>query len=184
MPAAILVFVLGIGSGAPLEADIVVPDLARVVALDDDAIAVLHDGYRRSATFRRLVDAFETSRWRVFIQSGPCPVAGTVGCLLHAIGTINGEPALYIRVMAHARHLNLKVATMGHELQHATEVAGAGVVDVPTMRDLFARIGYEHGGLGAGLAFETAAAEHVSDVVLHELMNPVSAEAADAAPIR
>jgi hypothetical protein len=145
-------------------------EVTRVVATDRDAGELLRDGYSRSATFRRLVATVESSLWRVFVQSGECPVPHTVGCLLHVVGSMNGERTLYIRVSPHARRRDLVIATIAHELQHASEVLqDPDVVDPGTMRALFARIGFQNVVEGGGIAFETADAERAGDVVRHEL---------------
>jgi hypothetical protein len=86
--------------------------------------AVLDDGYVRSPTFRRLIDILEASAVVVYVEPGQCRRRDPIrlaGCLV------------YLAVVDDVRHLRVIVdqgfardrliALVGHELQHAVEIA-------------------------------------------------------------
>ena len=65
-----------------------------------------------------------------------------------------------------------QTAVIGHELQHAIEVAGAAaVVDLPSFDREFARIGFvtSHGDNRGSRSYETRAARDAGERILREL---------------
>ena len=129
-------------------------------------------GYDGSPTFRRLIDRLESSLWFVFVQQGLCPDKAAVGCLLQRVGTFEGDR--YVRVLVDPRglHPHNAIATLGHELQHAVEVATASdpeVVETSDMLALFRRIGYVTVRTAKATIYETDAARQRGQDVLREL---------------
>lgn len=141
-----------------------------VVVIDAQLASWIQDGYDRSPTLRGLIDELESLNWKVFIQAGPCPMKMAVGCLLHNVGTFEGQPYLRIRASVASRHPDVVLSTIGHELKHALEVITSGAVhDGPSMTALYERIGDMHTKTAQGRIFETAAADRAGRDVLREL---------------
>ena len=158
--------------GALLAAtDPLAADEPRVDASDREIAEVLRDGCRRSPTLRALVDSIDASSWFVFVQQGACPSGSdTVGCLLHTVGHYHGTPYLRIRIVTRGRSRDRVIATIGHELQHAWEaISDPSVVDSESLSAMFRRIGFESLRARSTTVFETAEADRVGAVVLHEL---------------
>jgi hypothetical protein len=141
-----------------------------VVIIDAQLASWINDGYYRSPTLRRLIDELESLNWKVFVQAGPCPVRTAVGCLLHTVGTFEGQSYLRIRASVSSRHPDVVISTVGHELRHALEVVTSGEVhDGPSLTALYDRIGDMHTKSAQGRVFETKAADHAGREVLREL---------------
>jgi hypothetical protein len=132
---------------------------------------LLHEGYRRSATFRALVARLEQSNVIVYVEPGFCALGHIGGCLL---GYLNVTPRgeRYLRVAVNpGRHHDQLLALIAHELQHACEVAEAtDVTTVDRMLALFGRIGRSRlCPAGALACYETAEATRAGRIVLEEL---------------
>ena len=75
-----------------------------------------------------------------------------------------------------------QVATLGHELQHAFEIASTpSIVDDATLADAYKRIGFLSGKLGNSLAFETVAALQAGDRVRREFVASTERDRCDRA---
>jgi hypothetical protein len=86
---------------------------------------LLADGYARSATFQCLVDAISMKNTLVYVEAGVCAFGHVNACLLPFMATT--DKARYLRIVL-TRPLNTAkkdrlIALIGHELQHALEVA-------------------------------------------------------------
>jgi hypothetical protein len=112
-----------------------------VRALDARIDALIEDGARRSPLFRSLVEAIERSTVIVYVESRMLP-AGLSGRLTLAGAAT--PPWRYLRIDIECRQsLNGQIAALGHELQHAVEIAGAGaIVDQRSIQALYGRIGF------------------------------------------
>ena len=103
--------------------DETMPRIPRVRANGDAAIALLLlEAPKRSATFRRLVEAIDVSDGIVYIERGTC-LHGVQACL--AMSVVVAGPNRILRVLLNTtrNHEELIVA-IGHELQHAVEALG------------------------------------------------------------
>ncbi len=135
-----------------------------VRATDSRAEAAIANGLARSATFRALVDAISRSDLIVYVSTGPnmpAPLDGEI----HFVTSVGSHR--YMRILIRGE-LNPweRCATVGHELQHAREVAEAPeVTDNQTMDALYHRIGF---GVGVD-RHETDAARAVTIQVMREL---------------
>ena len=130
---------------------------------------LLADGYARSTTFRRLVDAISITNTLVYVEAGICAFGQLNACLLPFIATTdNGR---YLRVVV-TQPLNLArrdrlISLIGHELQHALEVAERPeVIDVASMIALARRIGFP---LKGRAGYETSAARAAGTAIFEEL---------------
>jgi hypothetical protein len=113
---------------------------SRVRGIDDAAKALIRDLVARSATGRELVDQIDRSdlvvyvRRRVFLTT---TLNGRIG-LVHA----DCSRRLVAIEIAAPRNTVDELASLGHELQHAVEIAGEPTVcSAASLAALYARIG-------------------------------------------
>lgn len=149
---------------APLYRLLMAPD-RNVRSLDrrvSDALAV---GVRRSATFARLLAALDGSDVIAYIELSHDLPTTTQGRLVLATKSLTHR---YVRIQVRAMQAPDEViAIIGHELQHALEIAGApGVRDSTTMRQHYERVG---AGRSHSLGFETREAQDAGRRVRLEL---------------
>jgi hypothetical protein len=136
--------------------------VGRVRATDAEAAVLLGEGRARSATFRALVDAIQQSDLIVYIDTRPLKLPAQ----LRLVAVTPGCRHVQVSVRIPGLPTNL-IAWLGHELQHAVELAGAPEVrDQASLRDF-----YGHSGLGYGGDdhVESAAAQETWIRVLYEL---------------
>jgi hypothetical protein len=134
---------------------------AHVRCVDGRTTTIVRDGTRRSPTFRRLVEDIEKSDVIVYVQM---VTSLTVPVRAHLQMAGATPLARYLRILVKIpAGADNAIALLGHELQHATEVAhAAGVRDQRTLESLYRDIGDEN---EAG--WETKAARLV-DYIIHE----------------
>lgn len=141
----------------------------RVRALEESMIQRLHDGYRRSQAFRQVVLALEQSNVIVYVTSGVCDGGRIAGCLLRFV-KVSGNTRYLRIVVGSALPTDRAISVVGHELQHAREVADdAAVTDAQGMVSLFRRIGSRECRGVWGECYETKAALDVEDAILKDL---------------
>lgn len=127
----------------------------------------LLDGYTRSPTMRCLVNAIEDSNVIVHVVSG-MRSDGIAGRLIF-VTSAGGQRFLRV-VIDPAMPPLARTATLGHELQHAREVASAPwVIDQASFKALFHDIGYPAAGVVGAVRFETDAARQIGRRVLADL---------------
>ena len=125
---------------------------------------ILDDAVRRSPTVARLVTALDASDVIVHIEDTRDLPPGTDGCLMF---TVAAGPVRYLRarILGGLGPFDM-AATIGHELQHALEVAQhPDVRDSAAFVALYQRIG-ERGGRGH---YDTAAARMTGRKVRSEM---------------
>lgn len=136
-----------------------------VRTLDAWATEALRIGIERSQTVRDLITDLEASDVIVHVETRVTLPLGVAGTTRLAVATASHR---YVRVVLLRDPLPvMRVAVLGHELQHVREIARSGVRDIEGMRQLFDTIGRPSRGEGA--AYETVAAIDVSHVVWHEV---------------
>ncbi len=109
---------------------------------------LLDDGAHRSLTFARLLDRIERSDVIVYVEAAPALPISLAGRLMLA-ACAHGQRYLRIQI-APAGLPEEMIATLGHELQHAVEVADSpDVRDDRALADLYRRIGAAGSGQGA-----------------------------------
>jgi hypothetical protein len=145
--------------------DAVVRRIPRVRANASAPIAaLLLEAPVRSATFRRLVDAIDTSDGIVYVEDRKCN-HGVQACLSLTVSVAGPNRILRILVDTRRDHDGL-LASIGHELQHVAEVlSDPHVTDNSTIYFFFDRIGAFRSG-----TFETDAAIHAGLEVAAELL--------------
>ena len=142
-------------------------DATRLRPLSPILDQALVNGYRHSPTIRRLVAELDSSNVIVHLvaRSSAGGPAGSLSLVTYAGGTRFLRVSIDLGLSPNAR-----TAILGHELQHAVEVARTGsVVDQDSFAALFRRIGHEGGSLMRRASFETDAAREVEARVLSEL---------------
>lgn len=149
----------------------------QVRPVDTWARESLGRGEARSQSFRALLDALEASNVIVHVETLETLPAGISGQLRWAASRGGYR---YLRIsLLRALEANYRAAILGHELQHAREVADADVWDAESMRTLYATIG--HQSPGAKDMFDTSAAADVGVRIWLELhgFRKTEREAAD-----
>jgi len=125
-------------------------------------------GMSTSPTLRSLVERLDGTDVVVYLQPDPHGSTGIAGRLTF-LSTVAGTRYLVIRLTP-LRSAVQQVAMIGHELQHAVEVADQpGIVDAESMYREYMRIGYPNGSTTSGVAVDTKAAIDVGDRITDEL---------------
>jgi hypothetical protein len=120
---------------------IMTSDHRHVRPVDGRVSGAIADGLRRSPTFANLVLAVNSSDVIVYIETVREMPPSLVGRLLIAPGS-SGQRYLRIQI-SFVPCGNDLIAVIGHELQHALEVAGSpGVRDEKTLTALYRAIGH------------------------------------------
>jgi hypothetical protein len=162
---------LSIGSGiaAAQKASRVEPHKATLRTLDDVLIEVIARGMTRSDTFRTLVEHLERSQTIVYLSRVPVPPAIQARTRLFAAA--NGWRFLSIDLDWRLADIDL-ITTLGHELQHAAEIADAvEVVDQISLAALYGRIGMKRSyGDAPVLTYETTRAVETGRRIYGELL--------------
>jgi hypothetical protein len=150
----------------PLTAANALESPKRHVRTNDGSIrSLLRYGFMHSASFAALIARLEESDVFVYIEEMPGLPVALDGRLLMQRRT-NG--VRYVRIQIALRGSPVEsVAVLGHELQHATEVADApDVEDDDSLVRLYERIGLRTGRN----RYETIAAQEMGRRVLRELV--------------
>lgn len=145
-----------------------------VHALDGpfDARSLLETALERSATIRRLVATLDASDLMVYVVVQFDLKTGSGD--LHLLPAVPGIRRVLIRIDA-SNDIPNRFKVLGHELQHAVEVASApDVNDTAGMLRLYRRIGTVTAG-----GFETDAAVHTGHVVYSEVFGRGEKNAAE-----
>jgi len=149
----------------PAHADMVAP---RVRPVGNRITALLERGYAVSPTLAVLVDALEHTD--IIVHVTECWLDdGAYSGDTQFVATAGGQRYLGIRLDVRL-HDEAAIAMLGHELQHAWEIAShPWVSDQMTLAELYARIGYENQRTLRSHAVETTAARDTARHVLSEL---------------
>jgi hypothetical protein len=120
-------------------------------------------------TFRDLVDGIGKTDAIVYVEAGVCAFGHLDGCLLPSIAATASSRYLRIALTQplRLRSRNRLIALIGHELQHALEVAERpDIIDVTSMTEMFRRIGFPLKGRSG---YETSAARAAGAAVLRDM---------------
>ncbi len=142
-----------------------VPGGPRVRPDDSRSAAIVLEGMERSATMRALIDALEARDVIIYIQMQPTlkgRLAGSVTWVT-AAGRFR-----YIRVSWNPElSTAMAIATLGHELQHALEIANEpSIVSADTLEAFYRSNGIN---MPAHNGWDTIAARARGDVVRREI---------------
>ena len=163
----------------PASADPIRPVTAELEQLVDA-------GYRRSSTFRTIVDGLAGSFVIVHVVPAAALPSGLAGGL-YFVTTANGYRYLRIFVRTELDPAML-IAMLGHELQHAFEIAQAPhVVDLGTLREFYLLTGIPSCPDSRHECYDTALAQRTGNSVYAEVLSasaePKLAEARPAASV-
>lgn len=146
--------------------------VGRVRPRDAFAQFLVDQGRARSVTFARLLSALETSDVVVYVDllsevaagpSGRLQFVGAGGGRRYVLASVESGTTSWGLMLAGHQEL---IAILGHELQHALEVAAAAeVADVNAFAGLYHTIGIRL----TGHSFDTYAARVVGEQILSEL---------------
>jgi hypothetical protein len=153
-------------------------EMPRVRASDPWISGLLASGYADSSTFRAIVDRVQRSDVIVHVETmhqRRDGVSGTLRFVTRAGG------ARYLRIaiaMPSARRP--AIALLGHELEHASEVADDdAVVDHASFEALYRRIADRCGVRGTARSYDTRGARAAGDRIFAELHKRGPQAAAD-----
>lgn len=163
-----LAFVLlfDLSAGAPLTAAAALDAPTRHVRTTDAAVrSLLARGFRRSNTFASLIARLQESDVIVYVEHLPRLPGGLQGRMMMLP---RAHAFRYVRIQITMQGtLEDSIALLGHELQHAIEVADSpDVGDQDTLSQLYQRIGMR----GGPHVYDTIAAQEVGRAVLKELL--------------
>jgi hypothetical protein len=142
--------------------------LTRLKPADSEIRRLVMDGHARSRTMGDLVDELETGDAIVVVQFGMC-ANGRVRSCVSNVSTDGRWRHIRIKVDPRTTDDRL-IATIAHELQHATEIVrNAETIDVETTLALYRRVGTRDCQAGRTDKCETEAAIQVEALVNREL---------------
>lgn len=144
---------------------------SHVRAESADLRQLVSDTAERSPTFRSLVEALDHSDVIVYVQVKVMD-SGMLDGRTGFLATARGTRYLMIELAFGRTHV-VQSATLGHELQHALEIASASwVVDPATLERYYSRMGEPSGARTGYTMFETRAARETGERVREELIAP------------
>jgi hypothetical protein len=138
--------------------------VSRLRAVDKKAAVLLRSGVERSATFRGITEAIESSDLVVYVETRPL-------ILPSQLQFVSATPTCrYLRISVRPMGLDTElIPWLAHELWHAVEIAAEpDVRSQADLVDLYARIGSGFRS-GSGVLMETVAAQETQQIVLDEL---------------
>lgn len=150
----------------PLTESAALDSPTRHVRTQDRSVrSLLKRGFQRSATFAGLMARLERGDVLVYIEEVP-RLPGAVEGRMMMLPIAHGQR--YVRIQMVLRGSpDDSVAVLGHELQHATEVAQeTGVTTEARLIELYQRIGTRAGRH----VYDTAAAREIGRVIRQELL--------------
>ena len=127
----------------PQAADPAVRD-PHIRSSDAELLDAMASGARVSPTLRRLIDQLESSDVVVYLMFDRSPSSHTAGHV-SLITSVAGRR--YLRISIDRRNIGCqRIAILGHELQHAVEIADeAWVTDQEGIASLYRGIGFTSG---------------------------------------
>jgi hypothetical protein len=155
------------------------PGGPRVRPYDGRTATLLLEGIQRSGTFREIVNRIEMRDVIVYLQMQPQLKGRLAGSMTWLTRTNHFR---YVRISI-SPDINgeLAIATLGHELQHALEVASApSVIDPESLTAHYRQIGITVKGQYNG--WDTEAAQIAGDEIRRDLAASRAARAPDAVP--
>ena len=130
---------------------------------------LVDEAARRSPIVQELIDLLQEQDVTVYVRGRTFPQADLEGrvTLLSRVGS---HRYLVIE-LANGRSELAQMATLGHELFHALEIAAApAVVNAETLADLYSRIGTKTNDSGGLRTFETEAAAAAGVLARRQLL--------------
>jgi hypothetical protein len=130
--------------------------------------SLIHNAMNGSVLFRTLVDRLNRSDVIVYVTSDHS-MPSTVEGRMTFVGTAGGRRYVVVS-LAWGRSDLRAIATLGHELQHAVEVAETPeIIDAPSLARSYAEFGFPSHGNSNGAAYDTHAALDAGERVWEEM---------------
>jgi hypothetical protein len=162
--------VLGLIVGASAAGAEPRPHIPRIRTPDPRIRSLIEEGLRTSPTFRALADRIEQSDVVVYVHCEASP--SRVGGRLTFVSAAGGFRYVVVR-MGWLPSSRQQIAMLGHELQHAVEIADTpAIVDAASLAHAYRRMAGAKEVTRAGAvttAFDTDAANAAGSRVLREL---------------
>lgn len=138
-------------------------------ASDDELVALVAEGVKKSPTLRTLADRLTRSDVIVYVRPDVTAKSNSQGSLTFLSAT-GGFRYLVIKIPS-TQSRQQKMAILGHELQHAVSIADApSVIDSETLKKEFEKIGSVGQTAGnRGFSFDSPAAVETRRRVLSEV---------------
>jgi hypothetical protein len=130
---------------------------------------LVDEAARRSPAIRESIDRLEELDVTVYVRARPFAQLDLEGRIA-ILSTVGGHRYLVIE-LACGRSGLAQMATLGHELYHALEIAETpSVVNADTLADLYLRIGRKTTDSGGVRTFETEAAAAAGQLARQQLL--------------
>jgi hypothetical protein len=170
---ASLAIVITLVTSGPVRAD-PAPASARLRLIDSRLHAVVAEGREHSASFRALLDQLEATDVVVYVECAR--LRPRLDGALTFLTAAAGVRYVVVRIaldLARPR----QIAILGHELQHALEIAGApDIVSARTMAAAYERFGFTRNRRAERVDFDTVAAIATGVTIWRELGERASGE--------
>ena len=150
-------------------------DLPRLRPLDAEARALVQTGFDLSPSLRALAASLERTDVVVYLRAARLPQR--MDGQLTFLSAVAGLRYVMVEV-AWERSEVRRISTLGHELQHALEVAARpDIVDPDSMARAYADFGVQREGQRTGWqAFDTIAAMEAGERIWREITGAVAAD--------
>jgi hypothetical protein len=148
------------------------PHFFQIRSTDRRINAAVAEGLRVSATFRELADRINASDVVVYVTCDGGGLPPGIDGRLTFLSTTGGFRYVIVRVNANLTTPRL-VSLIGHELQHAREIADTEtIVDAESLARAYAtRIGYQNGiSANKQRTYDSSAAIQAGEHVLREVL--------------
>ncbi len=157
-------FTLALAAGAGAEGRL--SDVTRVRALDEQAAALIAEAQQKSPTMRELFQKLDKADVVAYVQVVPA-VPGGPKSALEFVGASHAVRFVLIQV-AKCQAPCRRIELLGHELEHATEIAAnAWVTNQTQFERLVSNLGWRDSATAVG--YETAAASQVERQVRRDV---------------
>jgi hypothetical protein len=145
---------------------------------DEELVALLEEGVRRSPTFKALTERLSKSDVIVYVRPDVSTKSNSPTRLTF-LSSRGGFRYLVVRVQA-GNSKPQQISMLGHEMQHAVSIADASsVVDSQSLRKEFERIGkVTAASVGDDFSFES----NIADEVRRRILSEVASDSGKAAP--
>jgi hypothetical protein len=172
---ALVIALLGSGPGPASGATCLLP-FRNLHTSDAQAASAIIRCYEHSPTCHRIIDEIESSSTVLLIRHAECQLGKGGSCLQFA-RTL--PDARYLHVVLDRNLFDQSLLSVtAHELQHALEVVRAPeVVDLPSFRSLYKRIGFLRSALREREDWETEEAQRIARIVSKEVSQAKRASA-------
>ncbi len=169
--ASLLVFALVLAAIAPARAN----DFPRLRTVDRNVSALLQEGLANSPSLRALVDRLAGGDVVVYLKCERLPPY--LDGRLTFVSAAGGFRYVLV-LLASDRPPQRKIAALGHELQHAVEIAERpAIVDQASLARAYAEFGFERRPAVWGVtAFDTVAAMDAGEQIRREITRSAGAD--------